>query len=635
LFFSLQTNAHTSTNISNPEVIVSLSNSTTTKTTTIKYFSNTTTGLDAGWDAGAFDGASSSFSINTHLVNTSSTNDFTLQCLPNFDYEKSVVPLSIKSAATEITFSTITQNLPTDINVYLEDRTTKTVHKINDGGTHTLILDSSIEGIGRFYLHTTSTEPTIYYSDEDHLVSGDLSVNSNESLILESDASQSSSLIVTGTTTGNIRYKRNVNDTNWHLIASPVTTQNINNFVSDLINRINKNGDKYAIAYYDNTKAVGSRWVYYTESDVVAAGDFSSGKGYTINRTIAGDFIFDGEMNNADLNVPLTTTSNHFWYCIGNPYPSFLPANNGANSSSNLLTVNASALDPSFQALYFWNGSSYEAINHANDGIQIHPGQAFMIKAKSNNEVFAFLKNLQNDGTGAATFFRNEVKPSIKIKLSKGSSTASTELKYISIATAGLDPGYDAGTFEEIASNFSINTHLVANNEGVNFTKQCLPNTNLEETVVPLSVKVTAGSEIIFSAEATNLPENINVYLEDRLTNTFEKINENDYNITLDTNINGIGRFYLHTKSSVLTINDTSLANFNIYKTNNNTIRILGLGDKNMTFAMYSVLGKQILKTTLKEQKVNEISLPDNIKTGLYLIELVNSEKRVTKKIMI
>ena len=106
-----------------PEVLIHLTNGAVSKKTTLKYFNNTTTGLDVGYDAGTYNDGDPNFAIDTHLVSDSKGIDFMLQCLPNYNYENYIVPLSIKASPNEeLIFSTTALNLPIGIKVYIEDK---------------------------------------------------------------------------------------------------------------------------------------------------------------------------------------------------------------------------------------------------------------------------------------------------------------------------------------------------------------------------------------------------------------------------------------------------------------------------------------------------------------------------------
>ena len=78
------------------------------------------------------------------------------QSLPNSDYENMIVPVGVKAAAgKEITFSVESLNLPEGIKVILEDRV-KNVFTNLDEGDYEISLTEAADGVGRFYLHTSS-----------------------------------------------------------------------------------------------------------------------------------------------------------------------------------------------------------------------------------------------------------------------------------------------------------------------------------------------------------------------------------------------------------------------------------------------------------------------------------------------
>tara|TARA_B110000977_G_C11055363_1_gene483861 strand:+ start:1090 stop:2205 length:1116 start_codon:yes stop_codon:yes gene_type:complete len=145
-----------------PTINLFLSSGDSEVTTTLKYLSNTTLGLDPGYDAGAFEAGNPTFAINTHLVSGSIGTDFTLQCLPNFDYSSYAIPLSVyASAGSNLSFSsTFSGDLPEDLHFYLEDVVTNQITdiKVVDYELNNLI---DLAGIGRFYLHTTNDISTI------------------------------------------------------------------------------------------------------------------------------------------------------------------------------------------------------------------------------------------------------------------------------------------------------------------------------------------------------------------------------------------------------------------------------------------------------------------------------------------
>ncbi len=123
--------------------------------TKINYINNTTKGLDPGYDIGNFKGAS--FDVFTHLVEGNENTDFTIQSLPDSDYETTVIPVGLQSdAGKEISLTVDTDNIPANLNIYLEDTTTGKFIDLTKEKPYTFKTTSKLEGIGRFYLHTSS-----------------------------------------------------------------------------------------------------------------------------------------------------------------------------------------------------------------------------------------------------------------------------------------------------------------------------------------------------------------------------------------------------------------------------------------------------------------------------------------------
>jgi hypothetical protein len=479
-------------------------------------------------------------------------------------------------------------------------------------------------------------------------VGSNTSVDAVASLTTTSDATSSGSFIVSGSTTGNIAYKRYINDLNWHLVSAPVTGQSIPAFVGFAGNAVNQNGNNYAVAYYKSTNSFGKRWTYHNAVDVSenqeALVNFNASQGYSMNRTSAGDYTFTGAMSNADVSVTIptiTTVGTHLWTAIGNPFPSFLPVNTNANAGVNLLADNLAALDDSFAAIYVWNGdlTSYVPIAQGDVALQLAPGQAFMVKAKTDGETFIFRKTLQNHNSGTTTFYKSSAStPTISVHLTNGTLKKSANLEFLDSSRTGLDVGYDAGAYQDGTPSFSINTHLVSDSQGIDFTRQSLPTSSLDsEVAIPLSMYAGIDEDLTFSVATNNLPKGVSVYLEDALNNTFTNLTAGPLEIKITGVLSGIGRFYLRTSSSVLSTDNNLVGSLvNLYKTSNGTVKITGLtSGGTATFSLFTIRGQEVLATKFMAQNVKEILLPASLSTGVYIVGVVSDLGTFHKKIII
>ena len=143
---------------SRPEIKLSMSDGTNLKSTKILYIENKTTGFDDGFDSSMFEGASNPFAVYTQLVAENENKNIAIQTLPDSNYESMSIPIGVKAGSgLEITFTVDALNLPTDINVFLEDRVANTITRLDEENTvYRVTLTEALNGVGRFFLHTSS-----------------------------------------------------------------------------------------------------------------------------------------------------------------------------------------------------------------------------------------------------------------------------------------------------------------------------------------------------------------------------------------------------------------------------------------------------------------------------------------------
>lgn len=442
------------------------------------------------------------------------------------------------------------------------------------------------------------------------------------------------SLIAESTYAGTIYYQRNLGTTNWYLVSSPVggeimTDMRANNdFASGTAPNI-------GFAPYDNSQASSNdRWDYFANTATTALVD---GKGYSTKLASAGNITFSGSMNVSNFtSINLSDNSGgsgNAFNLLGNPYPSFISISSllSANDSggNNLLTEST---------IWIWNKgtSTYDQRNSATIGANafIAPGQGFFVNADGTSTTFNITEAMQSHGSGES--FQKNSRTEIKLFLSDESKIRKSEIYYINGTTTNFDNGFDSSIFGGITNDFQVYTKHVTNNN-VNEQKlgiQSLPNSNYENMVIPIGVIADANKEITFSTEVTNLPEGLNVYLEDRIANTFTQLDEvnAEYKITLTEKLDGIGRFYLHTKSSALNLKEVDLNSIRIYQTSNSNLMIAGLPQGKSTFKLFNLLGKEILNNSFSSSGNKEIFLP-NLASGIYIVQLETESGKLNKKI--
>ena len=125
--------------------------------TSIYFIEGTTRGLDPGYDAGAFTGAKTDFSLFTNLLEDDKGHEIAIQSLPYDDFKNVIVPLGIKARAGAELSINIDElsTIPSYINVYLEDTQYNTLTLLNkDVFKFTPSLD--LNSADRFNVHYSS-----------------------------------------------------------------------------------------------------------------------------------------------------------------------------------------------------------------------------------------------------------------------------------------------------------------------------------------------------------------------------------------------------------------------------------------------------------------------------------------------
>ncbi|PQJ79711.1 lamin tail domain-containing protein [Polaribacter porphyrae] len=441
------------------------------------------------------------------------------------------------------------------------------------------------------------------------------------------------SLIVEGSSSGNITYNRELtfvagNLKGWHLTGSPVVGQAYTDAYATT-NGLATSATRRGLATYNTASDSWS----YLEDDDSNAGTFSPGQGFSLKRgSTTGDISYTGTINtdNAGVNVTLLTTGNRF-NVLSNPYASYL-------SSATFLNGNGSVSDT--KTIWVWNQTlgtdgEYE-VKTAGENFIVSPGQGFFVQANaSGNTNFNFSESNQSNNSGTDTFQKGAGKTEISLWITDGSIKNYNKIFYLDNATKGFDVGYEGELFGATPNKFAIYSHLVSESQGKNFQVQSLPNSDYENMVIPIGLNADANKEITFTTESLNLPTGIKVFLEDKLTNTFTRLDEtnSNYKVTLTEKSDGIGRFYLHTKSSVLNTDNLSLEdNISIYKINSSTLRVTGLSEGKASLKLFNILGKQVLNTSFTSKGIKDIDLP-NLATGVYIVQLETETGKLNKKI--
>ena len=294
------------------------------------------------------------------------------------------------------------------------------------------------------------------------------------------------------------------------------------------------------------------------------------------------------------------------------------------------------------EAVWLWNQAedNYEVYVAADDFV-IAPTQGFLVKARNTTNI-TIDKNIRR--TSSRGNFQKTVKSEVLLRMTDGEKNRIAKIYYKDEATTGFDNGLDGRTYHGTSNALDIYTHLLTdsqfaglNSAGMKFQVQSLPNSDHKDMVVPLGITAAAGKQISINAEINNLPPGIKVFLEDRESNTFTDLGLENFSITANSPLNGVGRFYIHTKtSSVLSTEDIVLNPdyVSIYNTSENILTISGLEADNADIRLFSIQGKEVLNTKINSTGFSTIELP-KLSKGVYIVSLEHKEIRLSKKVII
>ena len=468
-------------------------------------------------------------------------------------------------------------------------------------------------------------------------------IRNNGLLKLKSDSICSASIMANGDYSFSLQYDLFVvgGATNpWHLISSPVKNQSINNFVTSSDNNIQTSNttQNYALAVFNTSTDL---WNYYhngsgTSPNISAsiAGDFVMANGYSMLRSTSGDVSFIGEYMTESEAITLTADK---WNLVGNPYPSFINVNSLVDANDNIISLNTGSLNDAYEAIYLWDATAeeYKIINQISSATYLNPGQGFYVLADSDGGDFSFNETMQSHQSGDWFERRIVGSPTMNLIADFGGSQSITEVKYIEGATIGLDQGYDAGRFTGETANYFISSKFMdASFFELNLALQCIPSFNtIESDPIPINVFAIEETQITFSLELGNFPEDTFVFIEDVLLDTSTRLDVegSSYTTIVNEDTNNSERFFLHTQTSTIGIEVLDENSISIFTSDQGQfLNVVGGVTEKSSFRLFDSLGRIVFESELR--KSNKFRLPI-LPKAVYIVQLFSGQKKIIKKI--
>jgi hypothetical protein len=462
-------------------------------------------------------------------------------------------------------------------------------------------------------------------------------------MTLESSSTRYASLISDGTITGDVVYKRHVNNaagtgtttTANDLVSAPLTGQTFSAFRAANSNILSGTiGGNLAFLFGPFNSATET---YINYSDLDDTSTLDAGKGYRTGSTDGTTYTFTGTIETGTVITPIVSGGMSNWNLIGNPYPSYLNVQDFLNN-----VTNTGLMDEDAVGMYGYDGTATDDwviynLATTTASTLITPGQGFFIDAESSGNI-QFTPNMRATGSSDDFIAGRNSNPLVFLKLNVSNSTKNynTDFYFNDNASLSLDQGYDATIWNDTAPSFSLYSHLVENNSGKAMALQALHSNDLMNVTIPLGVNANNSSDIVFTISESTIPDTINVYLEDTVENTSTLLTSEDYVMTPNLALNGTGRFYLRFVANQLNVQDIELQTLNIFTNHSQkTIVIEGSLKQPTSFELFDIQGRMVTNSNLIQQSYRQTIDVSELSAGIYIVKLRNAVSTKTQKIIL
>ena len=177
------------------EINLFVATNTDQRNTTVRYINNRTTSFDNGSDSSLFGGHADDLSIYTELAENNTGKKLAIQSLPNSNFENMVIPVGVILAeGSEITFTADALNIPANYKVYLEDRVTNIVTRLDEANSEYKVSIESGNTNARFYLHAKTS--SVLSTDTNNLSTVSMYTTSNSNLRVQGLQQGNSSILI-------------------------------------------------------------------------------------------------------------------------------------------------------------------------------------------------------------------------------------------------------------------------------------------------------------------------------------------------------------------------------------------------------------------------------------------------------
>jgi hypothetical protein len=465
-------------------------------------------------------------------------------------------------------------------------------------------------------------------------VEGNIQLNSAECLVLKAGQGSSApgSLIGNGSFIGPgtvlvekfIPKYNTPDDPNYHLVSSPVVSQNIQpEFVND---PPDSTTDFYRwdeiSGVWMNSKTSSGLW-----NTSFQPGDdrtFNPGRGYLLAYNTDVIKNFNGSIWNSDLNVPVTYTSAAGAYAgynlVGNPFTSALNGDIQNWTKSNVQNA-LWVWSPDAGNYLVWNGLT----GTLPDGV-IPSMQGFFIKATGNSPslVIPASSRVHNSQGG----YKSGLENTLEITLS-GSTWCDKAILYIPMQSQSIpDSLFNLEKF--FGYRDAAQLYFLRND---NYFSIIQSDTTSREWVLPLGIQKGISDTLKFGFTGMEAFHGSEIYLEDRLNNlNINLLEEGSYQF-ISSFPEENDRFFLHYRNTTGSGDSKSPLRPYVFSAGNTIV--INNADNSTTvekLEIYDLIGSLVYSGIIPAgiRKIN----PD-LASGYYFVRLTTGATSVTVKILL
>jgi hypothetical protein len=542
----------------------------------------------------------------------------------------------ISAASQSGTFTTVT--FPTgysynQTNGYLK-YTGKAVHKTSgwDGGSAPASgMDAELQS-GTLSIDANTTLGHIVMKPGSGLTTSVGNTLTTTSLILESDATGTATLIDNGTVTGTISVKQYFTGTNnagtpngrfWY-VTSPISNATTAGFAPSTGNKL-----------WSHSEADG--YAAITTDDVT----LEPGKGYVARMKENTTVTFTGTPNTGDKTIPITRTGTSNFYrgfnLVGNPYPSFaeLKAEDNVEIEQSIWyrSLISGGSSMVFDTYNFNSGA--QVVNSGNGALtaNIPPLQAFWVKthtAGTSNVVFKQVNRTHQTSVKLRSA-EADTTPRIRLQITNGKCKDQAFIGLYPNATDAFDK-FDSHKMSNGIDSFPEIYTMNGNEElAINGLKH-------DGRTKTLALGFRTGKKGNFKLkviEMKNLGDSVRVILKDKVKNCDKVLTDSaEYDFTSDV-ATTTDRFALViTANAPTALNDLSTSNADAFSTSDNQIQVRLIGTKGSMarVKVFNTMGQEV--GTFVTNAANTV-LQKRFAPGIYLVNIDAEGVQTTKKVSI